>query len=231
MRVHYLQHVPFVCLGSIEGWLLLHGHQLTGTRFFLNEPLPNVDDFDCLIVMGGPMSVHDEERLPWLRPEKKFIRQVIDAGKRVLGICLGAQLIALVMGERVYPNSEREIGWFPLRRTVEANGHPFEDVIPDQANVFHWHGDTFDVPHGAVLLASSEACRNQAYAIADRILAFQFHLEPFIEGAQSLIKECRDEMIRTPHIQTPAEILANPERFDGINRMMDNVLMRFIGDA
>ena len=137
MRVHYLQHVPFVCLGSIENWLLAAGHTLTGTRFFLNEPLPSIDEFDCLIVLGGPMSVHDEERLPWLVREKKFIRQAIDGDKPILGICLGAQLIALVMGSRVYPNREREIGWLPIFRTAQAKGHSFGDVIPDQVDVFH----------------------------------------------------------------------------------------------
>ncbi len=228
MRVHYLQHVPFVCLGSIETWLHAAGHDLTGTRFFLNEPLPTVDDFDCLIVLGGPMSVHDEERLPWLGPEKTLIRQSIDAGKRVLGICLGAQLIALVMGARVYPNPEREIGWFPIDRTPEAAGHHFGDIVPDRVDVFHWHGDTYDLPLGSVLLASSEACQNQAYAIGDHVLAFQFHLEPFITGAKSLIVECREELIPSPHIQTPAEMLAHPERFDGINRMMDLVLRRVV---
>jgi len=228
MRVHYLQHVPFVCLGSIEAWLLAAGHELKGTRFFLDEPLPTVDEFDCLIVLGGPMSVHDDARLPWLVPEKKLIRQSIDAGKRVLGICLGAQLIALVMGARVYPNPEREIGWFPIHRTPEAAGHPFGRVVPDQVDVFHWHGDTFDLPNGSVLLASSEACQNQAYAIGGRVLAFQFHLEAFIEGAKSLIVECQDELIPSPHIQKPAEMIANPERFDRINRMMDLVLRHVV---
>jgi GMP synthase (glutamine-hydrolysing) len=228
MRVHYLQHVPFVCLGSIENWLMTAGHQLSGTRFFLNERLPTVVEFDCLIVLGGPMSVHDEERLPWLIPEKRFIRQAIDAHKRVLGICLGAQLIALVMGAKVYPNHEREIGWLPIRRTAEASGHPFGDVVPDQVDVFHWHGDTFDLPKEAVRLASSEACLNQAYAIRDHILAFQFHLEPFIEGAKSLSIECREELIPSPFIQQPAQMLANPERFDQINRMMDSVLERVV---
>lgn len=231
MRVHYLQHVPFVCLGSIEHWLHVAGHQLTGTRFFLNEPLPSIDDFDCLIVLGGPMSVNDEERLPWLRPEKKFIRQAIDAGKRILGICLGAQLIAFVMGGRVYPNPEREIGWLPIWRTADAEGHVFEDVIPDQIDVFHWHGETFDLPKQAVLLASSEACANQAYAIGDHVLAFQFHLEPFISGAKSLIVECQDELVPSPYIQQPAQMLANPERFEGINRMMDLVLERIVSDS
>lgn len=226
MRVHYLQHIPFVCLGSMEAWFLSAGHQLTGTRFYLNETVPSVDDFDCLIVLGGPMSANDDENLPWLIPEKKLIRQSIDAGKRILGICLGAQLIALAMGCRVYSNSEKEIGWFPIHRTPEAAGHYFGDVIPDGIDVYHWHGDTFDLPGGAIRLATSEACLNQAYAIGDRILAFQFHLEPFIDEAKALIVACHGDLVPSPHIQMPPEMLANPERFDGINRMMDRVLDR-----
>jgi GMP synthase-like glutamine amidotransferase len=229
MRIHYLQHVPFVCLGSIETWVRDAGHSLTGTRFYLDEPLPDIDDFDVLIVLGGPMSANDDEGHPWLRSEKKFIRQAIDAGKRVLGICLGAQLIALVMGSRVYPNSEREIGWFPIRRTPEAATHPLGDLIPDHVDVFHWHGDTFDLPKGSVRLASSDACVNQAYAIGDCVLAFQFHLEPFLDGAKSLIVQCQDELVPSAHIQAPVEIVFHPERFDGINRMMDRVMARVVG--
>ena len=135
------------------------------------------------------------------------------------------------MGARVYSNREREIGWLPIHRTSDAMNHSFREVIPDQVDVFHWHGDTFDLPQGAVRLASSEACQNQAYAIGDRILAFQFHLEPFIQGAKSLSVECRDELIPSPYIQQPAQMLAKPERFDQINRMMDSVLLELRCDG
>lgn len=104
MRAHYLQHVPFEGLGYIESWLRAKGYPVTGTRFFESTRLPSLDEFDILIVMGGPMSANDESTFPWLGQEKEFIRNAIEAGKSILGICLGAQLIASAMGARVFPN-------------------------------------------------------------------------------------------------------------------------------
>jgi GMP synthase-like glutamine amidotransferase len=132
MRIHYLQHVPFEGLGSIETSLLQFGHTITCTQMFSNKPLPSIDEFDCLIVMGGPMGANDDDQLSWLGPEKVLIRQAIDSGKRVLGICLGAQLIAAVLGARVSRNAHREIGWFEIRRTEEAAEHPLGAVLPDK---------------------------------------------------------------------------------------------------
>ena len=114
MRVHCLQHVPFEGLGCIEPWLQSSGHAVTFTRFHESATLPELDHVDLLIVMGGPMSVNDEAEFPWLVQEKRFVRDAIHAGKSVLGVCLGAQLIAAAMGARVYQNHTREIGWLPV---------------------------------------------------------------------------------------------------------------------
>lgn len=110
MRAHYFQHVPFEGLGSIAPWLAAAGFEITSTRFFVSTELPDLNDIDLLVVMGGPMSVNDEAKLPWLVPEKRFIREAIKAGKPVLGICLGAQLIAGAAGTRIYRNPVKEIG-------------------------------------------------------------------------------------------------------------------------
>jgi GMP synthase-like glutamine amidotransferase len=220
MRVHSLQHVAFEGLGSIDPWLNAARHDVTRTRLYLNEPLPTVDQFDWLIIMGGPMGANDDAELAWLGPEKMLIRQSIDAGKRVLGICLGAQLIAAVLGARVFQNAHREIGWFGIQRSPEASQHLLGAVLPEQAEVFHWHGDTFDLPPGAVRLAGSAACRNQAFAVNDNVLALQFHLESTPDGTRSLIDNCGEELVGGQYIQTAEEMLADPGRFDRINRLM-----------
>ena len=126
MRAHYLQHVAFEGLGSIAAWLRGAGYTITGTKLF-EDPLlwPDIDAIDLLIAMGGPMSVNDEDRFAWLVREKRFIRRAIDAGKPVLGVCLGAQLIASAMGAQVYRNGDREIGWFPVMDAAPSRGAGF----------------------------------------------------------------------------------------------------------
>lgn len=226
MRVHHLRHVEFEGLGSIESWLTAHGHSLTTTCEFRNEPLPKVDDFDVLIVMGGPMGVNDEASIPWIATEKQLIREAIAAGKKVLGVCLGAQLIASALGARVYRNAEREIGWHEIRRTPEAAAHPLGSALPDRYAVFHWHGDTFDLPAGAVRLAESVGCRHQAFAIGSNVLAFQFHMEMTPEWAAKLIDGCRDELGPAPYVQSADAIAAPAARFAAMNERMSAMLTR-----
>ncbi|MEW8197867.1 MAG: type 1 glutamine amidotransferase, partial [Candidatus Thiodiazotropha endolucinida] len=115
MRAHYLQHVPFEDLGSIENWLKRSGYEITRTRLYESEELPGIESVDLLVIMGGPMSVNDDQDFPWLVEEKEFIKKVIESGKPVLGICLGAQLIACSLGAEVFSNSVKEIGWIPIR--------------------------------------------------------------------------------------------------------------------
>lgn len=224
MRIHHLQHVPFEGLGSIEAVLSAKGHPHTATHLYRNEPLPEVDAFDLLIVMGGPMGVYDEGEHPFLEAEKRLIREAIARGKKLLGICLGAQLIADALGAKVTRNAHREIGWFPIHRTPQAERTRFKGLLPETMEVFHWHGDTFDIPEGAVLLASSEACRNQGFIVGDRVIALQFHLETTPDSARLLIDHGRDELVSAPFIQTEGEMLADAARFDAINALMANVL-------
>src|SRR5271170_6697939 len=120
MRIHYFQHVPFEGLGCIAQWAAEKEHTVTATRFYLDEPAPNPGEIDWLVVMGGPMNIYEEAEYPWLAREKRFIGEAIRGGKTVIGICLGAQLIADVMGGPVTRNLEKEIGWFPIELTPEA---------------------------------------------------------------------------------------------------------------
>ena len=157
MKLHWCQHVPFEGLGSIEKWANRSGHLLTSTQFYSGDRLPSVDAFDCLVIMGGPMNIYEEDKFPWLSDEKRFVRDAICSGKSVLGICLGAQLVADVLGAAIYPNTYREIGWFPVKRTADTE---YDRFLPEEVEAFHWHGDTFDSPPGSIHLARSEACEN-----------------------------------------------------------------------
>lgn len=132
---------------------------------------------DALLIMGGCMNVDEEIKFPWLRQEKAFIKAAVDAGKKVLGICLGSQLLAAALGSKVYPASQKEIGFLPLQFTGGALAHPFFQHFNNLYTVFQWHGDTFDLPGNALLIASTDVCKHQAYLINNHVLGLQFHFE------------------------------------------------------
>ncbi len=226
MHIHYLQHVPFEDLGSMASYFDRQGHRLSATHLYQNQPLPTPDAFDWLIIMGGPMGVGDEKQFDWMIKEKVLIKESIDAGKIVLGICLGAQLIAEALNAKVYPNALREIGWFPVFDTGQAHGTLLEDVIPEGLEVFHWHGDTFDNPGGSVALAASEACRNQGFVFDDRIVGLQFHLETTPTSAKALLDNCRHELDGSRFVQSEAHILSNMALCAPMNAIMISLLKR-----
>jgi GMP synthase-like glutamine amidotransferase len=224
MNVHYLQHVPFEGLGSMETWFKNQGHTITVTHLYKNEELPSIEDIDWLIVMGGPMGVEDQAIYPWLTEEKAFIKQAIDQNKIVLGICLGAQLIADVLGAYIIKNSFREIGWFPIQLSEEAKATELGTALPNNFDAFHWHGDTFSIPDHAIPLASSEACLNQGFILNEKIIGLQFHLETTAASALDLTIHCKNELDNSQYVQTAEEILDKPERFEKINKIMKVVL-------
>jgi GMP synthase-like glutamine amidotransferase len=225
MRIHWLQHADFEDLGCIGPWLQRNGHELSGTRLWC-EGVPTIaNSFDALIVMGGPMNIYEYERHPWLRGEKALIRAAVDAGRRVLGVCLGAQLIADVLGGPVTRNAESEIGWFPLELTEAGRASPLLTGLPPRFTGFHWHGDTYALPPGAECLARSEACAQQAFSVGDRVLGLQFHLEVAKANAEEWFRHERPQAAR--YVQTPEHILAQDACFIDNKRWMEAILERF----
>jgi GMP synthase-like glutamine amidotransferase len=222
LKVHVLQHVPFEDVGSMTSWFSARDAEVTYSRLYESSTFPDPADLDLIIVMGGPMSVNDDASCPWLKTEKQFIRDAIRCDLPLIGICLGAQLIAASLGARVYPNSEKEIGWFEIESTPNGG-----DVyrFPEKTTVFHWHGETFDLPEGAIRLAHSGACANQAFQVGQRVIGLQFHVETTPESLDSIINECRHELVEGRYVQTESAMRAvSPSEFANINRLMEDLL-------
>jgi len=224
MKLHYLQHVPFEDLAYIELWAKEQGFSISATKIYESHEFPGVESFDWLVIMGGPMSVYEEEQNKLQKKEKLFIEQAIKSNKLVLGICLGAQLIAEVLGARVYPGKYKEIGWFPVKLRDEAHKTKVFSYFPQEFIAFHWHGDTFDIPEGAVWAAESEACPHQAFVYKERVVALQFHLEPTKEGIENLIRNCHDELVEGKYIQTPQTMLSKENNLKISNHLMRKLL-------
>lgn len=227
MNIHYLQHVPFENPGSILVWAAQERHPVTCTKLYEVHTFPQLAEFDWLIIMGGPMNIYEEEEYPWLKEEKQFIKAAIEADKLILGLCLGAQLIADAIGGRVIKNTWKEIGWFAVTLTEEAQRHPAFSFLPEHPVVFEWHGDTFiELPAGTVYLAENEACPNQAFAYGERIFGFQFHLENTWEIIVNLMKHCANEMTAGKYIQTAEEITAQKHLVGQDNEWMRQFLFK-----
>src|SRR5688500_3586002 len=208
ISVHALLHIPFEGTGCIADWVAKNKFHYTETRLWEPAQLPDVQQLDLLIIMGGPMSVNDEKKYPWLHKEKLLIEAAINEGKQVLGICLGAQLIANVLGARVYPHEQKEIGWFPVRMNEHAQNTPLH-FFPKEFVTFHWHGETFDLPYGATLVAHSDATPHQAFTYGDNVFALQFHPEMTPQALRDILEGGDAELQPAKYIQTAEEILAN----------------------
>jgi|ERR1019366_1700025 GMP synthase-like glutamine amidotransferase len=230
MNIHCFQHVSFEGLGCIEKWITKNNHNLTITKWYENAILPDIKNIDFLIIMGGPMGVYDETEFPWLASEKEFIKKAIEAKKIILGVCLGAQLIADVLGSKVYPNKQKEIGWFPVNFKAPLPPKGGNLVSPPLGgkgalHVFHWHGDTFDIPKGATLHSSSIACKNQLFTFNENVMGIQFHLEATIESIKLFIENGRNELVPNKEfIQSEKQILQTTKYIKKSNEMMIDIL-------
>ena len=224
LSIHSLMHVPLEGLGCIEQWIADHNYSLTLTKFYEEFRLPDTNEIDWLIVMGGPMGVYEEAIYPWLKEEKEFIQKAIKKGKTVIGICLGSQLIAEVFGAKVYPNKQKEIGWFDVMLSQPAKKHPLFEGFENSFRVFHWHGDTYDLPVGSELLFSSQACVNQAFLYDKKVLGLQFHLEVTSKTLQEMVEKGITELVENETIQPAEEILKQTPFIENNNQIMFRIL-------
>ncbi len=223
LRIQALFHTDYEDFNFIKQWANSHNHTLNVSRSYDDDALPALDSFDWLIVMGGPMSVHDEEKHPWLIAEKRLIKQSIDA----IGICLGAQLVAHCLGAGVQPSGVKEIGWLPIRLTPAGQAHPLLQDLPKQDfTVFHFHGDGFDCPKGASIIASSDAWANQGFVyqtplhkeLGTWVLVWQCHFEVTKESLTKMVsngdKAIQSGLKEYPKtVQSPAEIIAMGDKY------------------
>lgn len=232
LRLHGIRHESFETEAEIAAWAHDHGHSLTHTDLWNGESLPELSTFDFLAVMGGPMNIYEEDKYPWLAGEKRFLKAAIDAGKLVIGVCLGAQLLADALGAKVTKNAHREIGWHAVQAAPDAAKSRVFSALPKEYEAFHWHGDTFSIPPGALWTAQSEACAHQAFsARGDRVVGLQFHLETNAASMADLAKHCADEITvdpaKWPYVQSAEAMLRRPERLAPLrgllHRLLDNM--------
>ena len=197
-----LRHVAFEDLGLLGGVLAQRGHAVT----YVDVPVADLADFDplaadLLVVLGGPIGVYENHLYPFLDAETALLERRLAAGRPTLGICLGSQLIAKALGARVYPSGVKEIGWAPVTLTAEGRGSPLRHL--ESTPVLHWHGDTFDLPAGALRLASTAACANQAFSVGRTALALQFHAEAAGRALETWFVGHTGEIAATPGISVP----------------------------
>ena len=222
MNIAVLQHAAFEGPGEIGLWAKQHGHPVSVHHLYRGDPLPSPDAFDFLVVMGGEMNIYQYRDWPWLKPESVFIKSALAQSKRIVGICLGAQLIADALGTYVVQNAEHELGWLPITWTDESRtAFP---SLPAASTVLHWHGDTFGLPAGATRLAASDACPEQGFLIRNKCLGLQFHLEV----DPDLVKEFVDgqgEWPTGPYVQTRETILTKAASYCDQNRQLLHSLL------
>jgi len=242
MKIHCLQHIETETLGNIATWIEEKNHELTKTLLYEEgHSFPDPGDFDLLLIMGGTMSVYQEEEYPWLKPEKDFVRKTIEAGKPILGSCFGAQMLAEVLGGEVTRNRFKEIGWHRVSSTLKGKENGNEDgnedgnengnenrnenrLFPEEClpecihpefTTFMWHGDTFEIPAGASRLFESEACPNQGFIYNGNVLGLQFHPEADEQWIKNLIEDSGHEIVEGKYIRTEEEMLGQEEFLEG----------------
>ena len=225
MKLLILQHVPFEGPAAIKVWAEQGCHAIHQHYCATDSTYPALNSFDCLIIMGGPMSVNDD--LPWMKPELVFINLAIQQNKYIIGICLGAQLIAKALGATVSKHTQAEIGWY----TVEQISHDTNtalwpaSALPTSFTPLHWHSDTFSIPKGASLLYRSLICENQAFIYSDHVLGLQFHLEFDLSTTTRIAKACSDELKQGGEfVQSAKNIMADKGKFENANKLMHALL-------
>lgn len=225
MRIHFIQHMPFEHPASIADWAAERNYTTTYTKVFEQAIFPSLDAFDMLVIMGGVMGVYEEDKFSWMADEKKFISQSIASGKKVLGICLGAQFIAEALGSKVFPHRIKEIGWLPVEKVTP---HVLTHHLPATFTTFHWHGDTFTLPQNTVHLFRTKGCAQQGFVYDNRVAGLQFHMEVKEDLLNDMTEHERSELIKADYVQTEEELrLLTPAHINEQKKFMYAFLNAF----
>lgn len=227
MKIHAVIHASFEKLGAIEDWAAKHNHQIQQTYSYNNEPLPNADDFDALIVMGGPQSPLEIDKYPYLNDEIDLIKQTLKADKPILGVCLGAQLIGEALGAKTEKSPEREVGVYPLQLAEVASQDDLFRELPNTINVSHWHGDMPGLTSDSVVLAKSEGCPRQIIRYREKVYSFQCHFELKLENIEEMAKACPEDLSPGKYIMTIEQM--RQQNYSEIHQTMELLLDRLFG--
>jgi GMP synthase-like glutamine amidotransferase len=230
MIIQVFQHVPFEHPGTIVDWAKEHQHQINYTLFYEKHTLPKPDSFDLLIILGGPMSVNDTENHKWLTKEIEFIQTCIQKKKKIIGICLGSQLLAKSLGAAIHKNNLKEIGFFPLTKTFSGSKNKLAQTLPDTWPMYHWHGETFDIPEHCQNLYSSKACKHQMFMHGDHCIGMQFHPEVNHELLKAMLENGEKELNERLYVQNKTAILNHPFDYKKQKEIFFQLLQNFIKD-
>lgn len=228
MNILLIQHDPLDGPGALLEWAKSRGHSIAFCLISGGAPLPSLENVDFLVSLGGPMGAYEEEKHPWIAPEKQYLRQAVMAGKKILGLCLGCQLLADALGGKAFRHTCKEFGWQPIEPT-EVGGEWFgtEDIF----KAFQWHGDTYTLPPGAVQLARNEAAEQQAFLMdglaGNQVLGLQFHLEWTEKMACEIAVEPDIAPPVSAFVQSPKEILSDLSLFESAKNRFFLLLDRF----
>ena len=216
-RALIIRHVPFEGPGAIGEWLTAQGYQLDTAHLYRDDHLPDPAQLDWLVVMGGPMGVNDRDTVPFMHREIDFLKAALAQDYPIVGICLGAQLLAHCLGAPVRYQGYGEIGWFPVS---PSSDHPLAQLFDDRPPVLHWHGDTFALPDGATALLASAGCANQGFIWQDRVLALQCHPEATPASLNKLCDAEGSDLQPGKWVQDVDTIRAGEPRCEAINRRL-----------
>lgn len=230
MNILFLQHDPLDGPGALLEWAGERGYSVAFCLICKGEALPPLDSFDLLVSLGGPMGAYEEKKHPWLIVEKAYLREAYAAKKKILGLCLGCQLLADALGGKAFRHTLKEFGWQPIIPTEEGREWlSFED-LESSFRAFQWHGDTYSLPPNAVQLARNNACEQQAFLIGNQVLGLQFHLE----WTEAMMRDALADpgvplnMIPSPTVQTPEEILSDLTLFESGKQRFFALMDRFV---
>ncbi len=239
MRILILQHDPLDGPGALLEWAESRGHSVACCLICQAEPLPPPDSFDLLVSLGGPMGAYEEEKHPWIALEKQYLREAFAAGKKILGLCLGCQLLADALGGKAFRHTCKEFGWQPIESLPEGaawfgTGGDFQALEKEENGIFYafqWHGDTYAMPPGAVQLARNAAAEQQAFVMEGTrgglVMGLQFHLEWTEQMAREALAEPGVAPPPSPFVQTPEEILSDLSLFKTAKKRFFALLDRF----